>query len=299
MLRLTQQLEKEKLVEAEQPQTKEATQAKEEVKLPKVFIGIPTGCVKLYSTYYMIAALANLNYPNLEIHWAVTGALDDGRFGDFRDRLTKLCEAVKWREGWSNHIHYVPLTKEQRIKSYGPILENKTVLRNAFLDSTAEYFLLLGGDNPPPRDAVLKLMAVDADVAMGTCYQRPGITDYGVYPLVWRYMVSLKEIDALDVDEINKGQMRLNWLSSPCVVNVSYDPDFTKQDVEWNVCGGDGCALIKRRVLETIDWGVTPPDNVACSEDMYFMTMALYFGYSTACLPKMHIAHMSEHGLGV
>ena len=267
--------------------------------LPKIFIGIPTGPPKLYSTYYMLASLANLDYPNVELHWAVTGALDDGRFSDFRDRLTKMCEAVKWPEGWSNTIHYVPLTKEQRMRNYGPILENKTVLRNAFLDSDAEYFLLLGGDNPPPRDAVKALMMVDADVAMGTCYQRPEATNLGVFPLVWRFMVKLEEIDALNVDSVNKEQMRMNWLTSPSVVNVSYDPDFTKHDVEWYVCGGDGCALIKRRVLETIDWGVTPPDSAACSEDMYFMTQALYYGYSTACLPKLHIAHMSESGLGV
>ena len=277
----------------------EPTTQQQTAKYPLIFVGIPTGPTKLYSTYYMIASLANLNYPNLEIHWAVTGALDDPRFSDFRDRLTKLCEAVQWHEGWSNHIHYVPLTKEQRMQSYGPILENKAVLRNAFLDSDAEYFLLLGGDNPPPRDAVSMLMSTGADVAMGTCYQRPGKTDFGIYPLVWRYLVKLEEIDALDVDEVNKRQMRQNWLTSPCIVNVSYDPDFTKQVIEWYVCGGDGCALIKRKVLETIDWSVMPPDSVACSEDMYFMTQALFYGYTTCCLPKMHVAHMSESGLGV
>jgi hypothetical protein len=277
----------------------EKDEAKQQPQLPKVFIGIPIGPPKLYSTYYMIASLANLNYPNVELHWAVTGAVDDSRFSDYRDRLTKLCSAVKWPEGWNNHIHYVTLTKERRLQNYGPILENKTVLRNAFLDSDADYFLLLGGDNPPPRDAVKALMSVDADVAMGTCYQRPEATNLGVYPLVWRFLVKLEEIDALDIDEVNKLQMRMNWLTSPSVVNVSYDPDFTKQNVEWYVCGGDGCALIKRRVLETIDWGVVPPDSAACSEDMYFMTQALYYGYTTACLPKLHIAHMSESGLGV
>jgi hypothetical protein len=275
------------------------SETKQKPQLPKVFIGIPTGCVKLYSTYYMIASLANINYPNVELHWAVTGAADDPRFSDFRDRLTKLCEAVKWQEGWSNTIHYVPLTKKQRLYSYGPILENKTVLRNAFLDSDAEYFLLLGGDNPPPRDAITLLMMTGADVAMGTCYQRPGRSNLGTFPLVWRYLVRLDEIEKLDVDGVNKQQMRMNWLTSPPIINVSYDPDFTEQSIEWHVCGGDGCALIKRRVLETIDWGVTPPDSAACSEDMYFMTQALYYGYSTACLPKLHIAHMSESGLGV
>jgi hypothetical protein len=275
------------------------TVEKQEQKTPKVFIGIPTGAPKLYSTYYMVAALANLDYPNVELHWAVTGSIDDPAYNDFRERLTKLSSAVKWPEGWGISIHYVPLTKERRFTNYGPILENKTVLRNAFLDSDAEYFLLLGGDNPPPRHAIQALMTVDAGVSMGTCYQRPEVTNMGSYPLVWRYSFLIKEIDAAEVDPVNKDLMRISWLNSPSVINVCYDPDFKNQDVVWNVCGGDGCALIKREVLETIDWGIMPPDSCSCSEDMHFMTQALYYGFTTACLPKLHIAHMAQSGLGV
>ena len=264
----------------------------------KVFIGIPIGPPKLYSTYYMVASLANLDYENVEIHWAVTGGYD-AKFEDYRARLTKLCEAVDWPRGWSNTIHYVPLTNEQLQMPYGPILENKNVLRQAFLDSDCDYFLLLGGDNPPPRHAVKHLMAVNADVAMGTCYQRPGVTECGVYPLVWRYTYSLEEVDACDADPASKELMRQAWLVCPSVISVSYDPDWQKDDVLWTICGGDGCALIKRRVLETIDWAVRPPDNASSSEDMYFMSQALYYGYSTACLTTLHIPHMAESGLGV
>ena len=271
----------------------------EPVKLPKVFIGIPIGPSKLYSTYYMVASLANLDYPKVELHWAVTGAYDDPRFPDYHTRLTRLCEAVKWRDGWTNTIHYLPLSRERRFTNYGPILDNKTLLRNLFLDGDCEYFLLLGGDNPPPRGAVKQLMATNADVAMGTCYQRPEVTKMGVYPLVWRYLYSLKDIEKAKVDPINKALIKKSWLNSPATINVSYDPDFTNEIIVWDVCGGDGCALIKRRVLEMIDWGVTPPESCSCSEDMYFMTQALYFGFTTCCLPKVHIPHMAESGLGV
>ena len=265
---------------------------------PRIFIGVPTGYPKLYSTYYMLASLANLDYPNVDVHWAVTGG-NDSRFNDFRNRLTQLVGAVKWREGWSSTIHYVPLTDEQIRTPYGPILENKNVLRQAFLDSDCTHFLLLGGDNPPPRDAINKLLALDAGVAMGTCYQRPGVVDCGVYPLVWRYLYSLKEIDDSDADPVNKRLMKKAWLVVPRTVSVSCDRDFQKQTVIWDVCGGDGCALIKRKVLEDIDWATPPPESAASSEDMYFMSSALYYGYSTACLPQMHVAHMSESGLGV
>jgi hypothetical protein len=269
------------------------------VKYPKVFIGIPIGPPKLYSTPYMIASLANLEYPNVELHWAVTGGEDNPLFAEYHERLTKFCEATLWPKTWTNTIHYVSLTKEQRNQSYGPILENKTILRNAFLDSDCEYFLLLGGDNPPPRNALKALMTLDAGVAMGTCYQRPEATELGVYPLVWRFLYSLEDIDKVEVDEVNRRLIKQSWLNSPCVINVSYDPDWKKNQVLWSICGGDGCALIKRKVLEDIDWGVMPLESCSCSEDMHFMASALYYGYSTACLPNLHIGHMSESGLGV
>jgi hypothetical protein len=246
----------------------------------------------------MMASIRNLDYPYLDIHFAVTGG-EDSAFEDYRARLSKLCEAVKWPDDWTVTIHYLPLPLEKRMLNYGPILENKNLLRQEFLDGEDAYFLLLGGDNPPPRNAVKILMSTEADVAMGVCYQRPGVTQCGVYPLVWRYLYSLEEVDKCAVDEANKDLMRKAWLDVPQVISVSYDPDWQKQDLLWGITGGDGCALITRRTLETIDWAVRPPDGASCSEDMYFMGEALYYGYSTVAVPSMHVAHMSEAGLGV
>ena len=265
-------------------------------KEPRLFLGIPTGSPKLYSTYYMIAALANLDYSNMEIHWAVTGNLTDAKYNEFRMRLTKLLEAVDWKEGITNQIHYVQLPPERFYRNYGPILENKAVLRDKFLDSGAEYFLLLGGDNPPPRNAVRKLLEANADVAMGTCYQRPGVDPLGVYPLVWRFMYSLDDIDKQNLDVVNREELRLAWLNCPTLMNICYDAGFKRRKVIWNVAGGDGCALIKRKVLETIDWSIEP-SKAYNSEDIYFMTLALWYGFTTACLPKLHIPHLASDGL--
>jgi len=280
-------------------ETRKKRSAKVAVKLsPKVFIGIPTGPSKLYSTYYMVAALANLDWPNMVIHWAVTGGHDNPVFHNFRARLTKLMEAVQWPEGVTWTIHYVPLDKEKRFRNFGPILANKTVLRDAFLDSDADYFLLLGGDNPPPRMALKRLMKVGADVSIATCYQRPNVDNIcGIYPLVWRYLWLPSELEQYpDIEPENREELRLAWLHCPAIINVSFDPQWNRKKEIWMITGGDGCALIKRKVLEMVDWGVTP-DQAYHSEDVHFMSSAVWYGFTTACATDLHCPHMDVNGM--
>jgi hypothetical protein len=282
-------------------EVKEKQEPEQETVEPKVFIGIPTGPTKLYSTYYMVAALANLHYENMEIHWAVTGGYDDGSFHEFRQRLTKLMDAVKWPLKTEWMIHYVPMTKDQRSVRYAPILKNKRVMRDAFLDGDCEYFLLLGGDNPPPRESIKKLLKVDADISMAVCYQRPGVDlKAGVYPLVWHYAWMPSELERFEAElhPLVLEQLRLAWLHCPMLMSLVVEPGWRRRKILWNVTGGDGCALIKREVLEMIDWGVTP-DNAYHSEDIHFMTLALWHGFTTAALTGLHCPHMSEDGRNV
>ena len=276
----------------------EQTEPQQEQTFPKVFVGIPIGPSKLYSTYIMIAALTNLDYSNLEIHWAVTGGDDHPIFQDYLDRLTQLCGAVKWNEGVTNHIHYVKLTPQERNTNYVPILKNKTVLRDLFLDSDAEYFLLLGGDNPPPRNAIKRLMEIEADVSIGVCYQRPSVDNKcGVYPLVWRYMWMLNDLDKFkDLEPKNLEELRYAWLNCPSMINVYYDPEWKNEKTVYDITGGDGCALIKRRVLEMIDWGVMPT-KAYHSEDIHFMTLAIWHGFRTAVATDLHIPHFHSDGM--
>ena len=265
---------------------------------PKVFIGIPTGPAKLYSTYYMIGALANLDYSNYEVHWAVTGGYRNLVFGDFKRRLTKFMEAVKWREKIKWFIHYVPLTKKEFIIKYTPILRNKTVLRDEFLDGDAEYFLLCGGDNPPPRNAVKRLLKVGADVSIGVCYQRPEVDQKrGVYPLLWRFAWMPTELDKFtDLHPLVLEELRLAWLHCASMIPLMFDPNWRRRKTVWGITGGDGCALIKREVLEMVDWGITP-DNAYHSEDIHFMALALWHGFSTAVAPDLHIPHFDPDGV--
>ena len=281
-------------------QSVETEATKEEAKLeePKVFIGIPTGPRKLYSTYYMVAALANLDYSNLEIHWAVTGGYGNKVFSDYKQRLTKLMEAVKWHDNVEWAIHYVPLSKKERFTNYMAILRNKTVLRDTFLDGDAPYFLLLGGDNPPPRNSIKRLLNVDADVSMGTCYQRPGVDkNCGIYPLLWYFAWKPQEIEkfARDLHPLVLEELRLAWLHLPALINISFNPNWRRKKTVWGITGGDGCALIKRKVLEMVDWGVTP-DNAYHSEDIHFMTLALWHGFTTAAAIDLHIPHLDPNG---
>ena len=267
---------------------------------PKVFIGIPTGPPKLYSTYYMVAALANLDYHNMEIHWALTGGYTHTDiWRDFYNRVKTLMETVVWPTGVTWHIHYKRLTLEQLNTRYQTILQNKTLLRDLFLDGDCDYFLLLGGDNPPPQNAVKRLLQCKADVAMGVCHQRPGVDKLnGVYPLVWRYLWMPWELDELDdVDPMNLEEMRLAWLHAPYILNVSFDPEWKRRKNQWMVCGGDGCALIRREVLEMIDWGVSP-DISYHSEDIHFMSLALWHGFTTCAATDLLIPHMHESGKG-
>ena len=277
--------------------SKQLSVKEQKQKWPRVFIGIPTGPTKLYSTYSMVAMLANLDYENMMIHWACTGGIDQPEFLDYKRRVTKLMEAVKWPEKTEWCIHYVPLTPMERATHYVPILRNKDVLRDTFLDSDAEYFLLLGGDNPPPRRAIKRLLEIDADIAMAHCYQRPDKDKTcGVYPLVWRYSWLPSDIDKLkDLDVRNREELRLAWLQAPSLISIAFDPKWKEQKVIWNITGGDGCALIKRRVLEMIDWGVRP-DAAYHSEDVHFMSMALWYGFSTAVATDLHCPHMDPNG---
>lgn len=270
---------------------------------PKIFIGICTGPSKEYAMHYMMAALRNLNYDNYEIHWAITD------FGDYKssryiEHLKQLSGTVQWKGTVVFHTTLYDTSKPPvctrevngEVASYDLVIKNLRLLRGAFLDSDCEYFLEVGGDNPPPRDTVNRLMKLDNDVAFGTCYQRPSRDGNGdVYPLVWSYTWQLKDLDKHELDPIVKQKLSLAFTNTPFVVPLYARKNWRKMKYLSPYSGGTGMVLIKRHVLEHVGWRLPP--SLYFSEDLYFCHQCNAHGYSTIGDLKFHVPHMDEDGL--
>jgi hypothetical protein len=259
---------------------------------PRVFVAIPTGPPKRYALAYMFAALQNLDYSNKEVHFAVTRYKGGYKSEEgFPDAIVKMYDAVPL--GCKTAIHWKWL-KEDKMRPYGPVLNNLALLRGLFLDGDYDYFLLLGGDNPPPRETINRLLALDADVACGLVYQRPyrGIGNMA-YPLVYTYSWTLDELPP-NLPKHLRREFEKTWRASMFYLPIYLDPEWRKDDVITEFTGGSGCTLIKREVLENI--GFYLPLSCYHSEDINFFTWAKYLGYSTKCDLTFHVPHHDDSG---
>jgi len=165
-----------------------------------------------------------------------------------------------------------------------------------FLDSDADYFLSLGGDNPPPRDAVKRLMKLDADVASGICYQRPSQAQAWkepVFPLVYEYTWKLDELPD-DLEDDVRREFETAWLNSTLMVPLHTNPEWLKLETVRGYTGGTGCVLIRRKVLERIGFSLPPLGYH--SEDIHFFNKANYRGFTTAWDLKLHVRHLDPDG---
>ena len=276
---------------------------------PKVFVGICTGPSKEYAMHYMVAALRNLDCGNMEIHWAVTD-FGNNESTVYLQRLKQLMGTVKW--SCPVHIHTTPydLTRapthlrnygqnkvgEEQYGSYDFVLRNLRLLRGIFLDGDCNYFLEVGGDNPPPRDTVNRLMKLDADAAFGTCYQRPKRDeDKTTYPLVWTYTWSLKDLDQYNLEPVVKEQLALAFTNTPFVVPIYTHNNWREIDYISPYAGGTGIVLIRRAVLERVGWRL--PTSLYFSEDLYFCHQCNAHGYKTVGDLKFHCPHFDESGM--
>lgn len=270
---------------------------------PKVFIGICTGPSKDYAMHYMVAALRNLDYPNTEIHWAVTD-FGDGKSSIYIQHLKDLLATVKWQGSLHIHTTRYDTTKPPvctrevngEVASYDLVIKNLRLLRGKFLDGDCDYFLEVGGDNPPPRDTIKRLMKLDADVAFGTCYQRPSRDGEGEsYPLVWMYTWQLKDLNKHNLEPIVKEKLKLAFTNTPFVVPLYACKSWRKMKYLTPYAGGTGMVLIKRKVLEKVGWRLPP--SLYFSEDLYFCHQCNAHGFKTVGDLKFHVPHMDDSGL--
>jgi len=269
-------------------------------KSPKVFVAIPTGSIKEYSLLYMLACLRNLDYnhDNLVVWFAVTMRYPDDE--SYYTRLKNLVgnAALKFEV---NILRVRPkLEEKERWGQYYAVICNLHELRKIFLDGDCDYFWLLGGDNPPPRQTLKRLLKADADVASAMIYQRPhrgreldvnaNVAKDKPYPMFWMYKWTLDDIERPDFEPVLKEELRKMWINIPMFKAV----ETTQRFVVRNVSFGSGCSLSKRRVQEYV--GYYLGEAGYASEDLTYMQYVNALGFSSALDTGVHCLHFDPDG---
>ncbi len=152
--------------------------------------------------------------------------------------------------------------------------------RELFLKSQAEALLVIESDIVPPKDALKKLARLEADLA------------YGVYNFRCKHS---ETVNIFERYPDNSGQRARNPGES-----LSLHPDLLAMAI-WNGkydCsgGGLGCILIKRRVLEAIDFRSNDQANPRAFCDSFFTADAYAQGFSMQAEMSVVCDHIGEDG---
>lgn len=145
--------------------------------------------------------------------------------------------------------------------------------RELFLKSRCDAMLVIESDIVPPPDTLEKLAALDADVAYGAYLFRRESPAGRVVNLQQMYHEG-----ALNVGE--SLSVRGLWPPPADVMSVSG--------------GGLGCILIKRHVLEAIDFKVSNNPAVHC--DSWFTTEVWRAGYNMMADTRVVCGHITPEG---
>lgn len=267
-----------------------------------MFVAVPTGLLKEYAVLYMLASLKNLDYPHdkLSVNFAVTNrgnSQDDA----FRSRLTNLINHSNFP--FETSITWVSPTKteKERWAQYYAVICNLHELRKKFLDGDAEYFWVLGGDNPPPRHCLKHLLKIDADVSSAMIRQRPNrrqdFSAEGVptvpdaEPIYFVYLWRIADLQKRkDLDPRVKEQLREAWINLPMIHQLKTDRKLTI----FNTSFGSGCSLSKRHVIEHCGYYLTRA--AYCSEDLSYMQWVQTLGFDSAINTSLHCGHFDPNG---
>jgi hypothetical protein len=255
-------------------------------------VAVPTGWNKEYAVVYMMAALKNIDYPHnrLTVNVAVTNR-GDKQSEPYRVQVQNLLRDCKL--GCSTSFHYVEPSKDE-MKRWGPyfaIVSNLHRLRLHFLEGDCDYFWLLGGDNPPPRHMLRKLLELDVDVASPSIRQRPARTvEQKAIPMFWTYYWTMKDLEGWHPRL--KEALRKAW---PEIAFLRF-PDPNKKRVHKFAAFGSGCSLVKRVVLEHC--GYVLGTGGYHSEDLHFSQYANFYEFTTAVNMNLYCPHMDADGFG-
>jgi hypothetical protein len=193
-------------------------------------------------------------------------------------------------------VNYRVCGENGEIATYDFVLKNLRLLRGTFLDGDCDLFLEVGGDNPPPRETVKRLLKLDADAAFGTCYQRPVRDAEGLsYPLVWAYTWLLSDLEKYELEPLLMEKFRLAFTHTCFMVPLYGLKDWRSMSYVEPYAGGTGMVLIRRRVLERVGWHLPPSGYF--SEDLCFCHQCVVHGYKTVGDLKFHVPHFNEDGV--
>jgi len=272
------------------------------IDYPKVWLSIPIGAIKEYAVLYMLASIQNIDYPKdkLTVNIAVTdrGIPEDL---EFTKRLQTHIDNSTFRHKISVTVVKPSSEEKERWGQYYAVICNLHELRKQFLDGDAEYFWLLGGDNPPERHILKGLLKSSQDVTSALIMQRPergrAFDKEGApprvnpYPMFWTYEWHINEMyKRRDLEPTLKEELRKYWINLPLFYLLITDKKFFAKRVSF----GSGCSLVKREVMEHIGYYLS--DGGYCSEDIAFMQWTHALGFTTGFDTRLHCKHFDPNG---
>ena len=245
----------------------------------------------------MLASLRNIDYPpnKIKLVVAVTDR-GDSESNRFTIEVINLMDNAML--DFSFEILKVKSSKEdmERWGQYYAVIMNLHRVRKIFLDAPEfQYLWLLGGDNPPPRSALKRLLALKADVASGIINQRPNRDRFEnkggqVYPVFWEYVWTMRDLEKRkDLEPQLKEELRRAWIQIAFMLLAKGKLKTVYRGVNF----GSGCSLIKRKVLEYAGYYLGAGYH---SEDIHFLQYVNAMGFKTALDTGIHIPHFDPNG---
>jgi len=174
----------------------------------------------------------------------------------------------------------VGVLKDQREGWNRKSLERARELIRQFAlnDFPSDYLWFVDADNPPPRDALTRLLGLDADIAGGLVYQRVR-NDEETYPLVYEYSGPPPSDPILRPSWEKIGPLKLKDVKGKTGV------------IDADACGF-GCCLIRRKVFKEIPF----QSGLCNSEDTEFCHQARLRGHHIKVDLELHVPHLLREG---
>ncbi len=142
----------------------------------------------------------------------------------------------------------------------------------------ADYLWFIDTDNPPPKEALTRLLGLDADIVSGLIYQRMRNGEE-TYPLIYEYPRPPPSDPMLRPGWEKIGPLKLKDIRG-------------KEGVIDADAVGFGCCLIRRAVFKEIAF----QSGLRNSEDTEFCHQARLKGYGIKVDLELHIPHMLRGG---